>query len=86
MNVIIGGVVSFYEKESVKIDELGKWTVFQLKKNNKMVAVIIIYQILNCSEQGVYKAITQYNKMKGQQKTVTIYWKQVFQVILDYCR
>ena len=58
MNVIIGGVVSFYEKESVKIDELGKWTVFQLKKNNKTVAVITVYQILNCSKQGVYKAIT----------------------------
>ena len=51
-----------------------------------MVVVIMIYWIPNCLEQGVYKAITQYNKMKGQQTMVTTYQKQVFQEILEYCR
>ena len=57
MNVITGGVKSFLDKESITIDRLGKWTAFQLKKNEKKVVIIMLYQIPNSSEQGIYKAI-----------------------------
>ena len=51
----------------------------------KAVVVIIIYRIPNSSDQGVYKAITQYNKMREQEATATKYHKEVFQEIIDYC-
>ena len=64
INIIIGGVCSFYDKQTVHIDELEKWSTFQLKMNGKIVIVITMYRIPNSSEQGVFKVITQYNKMR----------------------
>ena len=34
----------------------------------------------------MHKAITQYNKISGKQYTATVYRKQVFREIIDYCR
>ena len=64
MNVLTGRIVSCYNKQSVYVDELGKWAAFQLKIKEKTIVVIMIYRIPNSSDQGVYKAITQYNKMR----------------------
>ena len=66
MNVLTGRIVSCYDKQSVHVDDLGKWAAFQLKMKEKTIVVITMYRILNSSNQGVYKAITQYNKMRGQ--------------------
>ena len=85
INIITGGVKTFLDKDSIKVDKLGKWIAFQLKKNNKKVVIIIFYYIPNSSVQGVYKSIKQYNKMNGKQDTATIYWKQTFKEIEDYC-
>jgi len=84
MNVITGGIKSFWDKESTFIDNLGKWTVMQLKKNDKKIIIIIIYRIPNSSEQGVYKSIIQYNKMNGIQDNATTYRKKVFKEIKEY--
>ena len=48
------------------MDDLGKWATFQLKMKEKTIVVIMIYRIPNSSDQGVYKAFTQYNKIRGQ--------------------
>ena len=57
INIITGGVKMFLDKDSIKVDKLGKWTAFQLKKNNKKVVIIIFYHISNSSVHGVYKSI-----------------------------
>jgi len=43
INVITGGTKSFWDKESTHIDNLGKWTAMQLKKNEKKILIITIY-------------------------------------------
>ena len=50
MNIITDRVKSFLDKESIIIDRLGKWTAFQLKKNEKKLVKIMLYQIPNSSE------------------------------------
>ena len=63
MNIVRGGVVSFFDKEIVKVDKLKKWIVFQISNKRKKIVIVTLYEIPQGMEQGVYKAATQYNKM-----------------------
>ena len=86
MNIASGGVVLFIDKEMVKVDELGKWTAFQISNKGKKIVIVTLCRILQETEQGVHKAVTQCNKMKGKQNTATVYRKQIFKEVIDYCR
>ena len=66
MIVVIGGnMSSLLQKDKVKIDLLGKWIVYQMSNSTKTILFITVYRILQSTNEGIYKAITQYNQMVG---------------------
>ena len=82
--VISDQIVGSIDKDSIKIDKLGKWSTFTMSNNNKKVLFITIYRISQSSDQGVYKSLSQYNNINGKIITATKYRKEVFTEIVHY--
>ena len=61
MTVIRGNISSLLQKDKVKIDSLGKQMAYQVSNGTKTILFIIIYRIPQSTNEGIYKAITQYN-------------------------
>ena len=45
MNILRGGIAPMLDRETVKIDWLGKWIAFQISNRGKRVIVTMIYRI-----------------------------------------
>jgi len=64
--VVIGrNMSSLLQKDKAKIDSLRKWIAYQMSNSTKMILFITVYRILQSTNEGIYKAITQYNQMVG---------------------
>ena len=70
MNRLWGNWVIVFDKDTIKIDHLGRWMAFQISNNNKRVLIITYYRILVTSKYGIYYSIIQYNKVKGNAKSI----------------
>ena len=83
MNTLWRKTVQFYDKESIKVDKLGKWIGFKLTNQLKTILVITVYRILNCTG-GVYSTLSQYNQADGKIKNAAKYRKELLSKIEEY--
>ena len=83
MNTLWGKIVQFYDRESVKVDKLGKQIEFKLINQLKTILVITVYRIPNCTG-GVYSALSQYNQADSEIKNTIKYQKELLSEIEDY--
>jgi len=54
MNIIGRKIKALLRKEEIRMDSLGRWVVYKFTNSNKMLLLIIIYRILQVSDQGIY--------------------------------
>ena len=84
LTAIWGEVIGAMDKSLIVIDKIRKQSAFKISKNNKKIVFITMYRIPQSSDQGAYKAISQYNNVNKQSYSATKYRKDIFQEIENY--
>ena len=84
MIMIIEKSRALVQENSVECSPLGNWIAMKLKYNNKIIALITVYQIPASSQQGLYCSLTQYNLAEKKVKSLIEYRKEILVQIKKY--